>query len=156
MELLGDAESKFAKLPYADLVKWDKKLDQSITHFTTTDPWAMETVEVRQMIGETQQNLLLLRDRSVGPLVSMYNYYTDWGSQIPANKIQEAFVGLQGKVAFMKAGTGQASLGMARFGTPVPSPGAGLAALEARMVAAEHKNANFEVSSRKSIGCRDK
>jgi hypothetical protein len=74
MEFLGDAQSKFLMMPYADLVKPVKKLDQSVTHFTTTDPWVMETTEVRQMIGKSKQNLLLLQDSSVGPLVSMYNY----------------------------------------------------------------------------------
>jgi hypothetical protein len=37
----------FATMPYGDLVKWVKKLDQSVTHFTTTDPWASKTTEVR-------------------------------------------------------------------------------------------------------------
>jgi hypothetical protein len=96
------------------------------------------------MIGETQQNLLLLCDRSVGPLVSMYNYYTDRGSPILANKLQEAIVGLQQEVVTMKAGTGQQPSGMSGFGMPVQSPGGGIAASEARMALAERKNANLE------------
>jgi hypothetical protein len=98
MELLGDAKSKFLMMPYADLVKLVKKLDQqSVMHFTTSDPWAMEKIEVRRrMMGETQKNLLmlLLQESFVGPLVSMYNYYTYSGSPILVNKLQEAIVGL--------------------------------------------------------------
>jgi hypothetical protein len=147
MELLGDVESKFLTMPYVELVKLVRKLNQSVTHFTTRGPWATETTEVRRMIGETQKNLLLLWDRSVGPLVSMYNYYTDSGSPVPGNKLEEAIVGLQRNVATLKENPGgQAPLGMGGFGIPVPNPvgGSGLVALKALMAAAEQKNANLE------------
>jgi hypothetical protein len=131
MELFGDAESKFLSMPYADLIKLDLKLDQSVTHFTTTDPWVMETTEVRRMIGETQKNLLLPWDRSVGPLVSIYNFYMHSGSPIPGNKLQKAIVSLQRNVATLKQNSGgQPPSGMGGFGIPASNPvsGSGLVA----------------------------
>jgi hypothetical protein len=93
--LLNDAESKFLTILCAELVKLVRKVDESVMHLTTADPWATEKTEIRRMAGEMQKNLELLRDRSVGPLVSMSNHFVDHrDSPTPGNNIQQAIQGM--------------------------------------------------------------
>jgi hypothetical protein len=106
MELIGDAKTKFLAMPYHRLVGLVKKLYQSVVAMGSSDPWATETLELRKVIDETQTNLVLLRDKSVGPLVAMYNYYTDKGHTIPGNGLKDAILSLQAEMMELKASVG--------------------------------------------------
>jgi hypothetical protein len=106
MELIGDAETKFLAMPYHRLVGLVKKLDHSVVAMGSSDPWATETTELRKMIGKTRTNLVLLSDKLVGPLVSMYNDYTYKGHTIPGNPLKDAILSLQAEVMELKASVG--------------------------------------------------
>jgi hypothetical protein len=153
MELIGDAETKFSAIPYNKLVSLVQRLDQSVVAMGSSDPWATETSELRKMIGETQTNLVLLRDKSVGPLVAMYNYYTDRGHSIPGNWLKDAILSLQSDMTQLKSSAApgpQPGFGQGQplgFGYQVHqgAGGSGLSTLEARILAAEKKNSDLEV-----------
>jgi hypothetical protein len=95
MELLEDGESRFDSMPYEASVALTKKLDQLVVAMNASDPWATETSELRKKIDVNESNLGLLRDRSVAPLVAMYNYCTDRGSSVPGNRLKDAIIKLQ-------------------------------------------------------------
>jgi hypothetical protein len=107
------------------------------------------------MIGKTRTNLVLLRDKPVGPLVAMYNYYTDRGHTIPGNRLKDAILTLQAEMTELKAFVGpdqQQGFGIhgdqnLGFGFQVPqgTGGSSLGTLEARILAAEKKNSALEV-----------
>jgi hypothetical protein len=156
MELIGDAKTKFWAMPYHRLVGLVKKLDQSVVAMGSSDPWATETSELRRMIGETRTYLVLLRDKSVRPLVAMYNYYTNKGHTIPGgNRLKDAILTLQSDMTELKAlaspgpqhGFGIHGDQRSGFGFQVTQStgGSGLGMLEARILAAEKKNATLEV-----------
>jgi hypothetical protein len=121
----------------------------------SSDPWATETLELRKLIGETRTNLVLLRDKSVGPLVAMYNYYTDKGHIIPGNRLKDAIVTLQAEMTELKASVGsgqQQGFGIhggqnSGFGFQVQqgAGGSSLHTLEARIIAADKKSSALEV-----------
>jgi hypothetical protein len=155
MELLEDAESKFDSMPYVELVTLTK-IDQSVVAMIASDPWATETSELRKKIDVNASNLGLLRDRSVGPLVAMYNYYTDKGNSVPGNrlknvmivKLQTEMVHVQQVAAVLGPTQGIGTFGGAqsgfRFQVPQGGGGSGMSELEARILAAEQKNALLE------------
>jgi hypothetical protein len=147
MELLEHAEEKFKSVSYADLVARVKRIDGSLMSLMASDPWATETTELRRLIGATQSNLVLLWDKSVTPLVAMYNYYTDRGHSVPGNKLQAAIVELQHQISAMRPPVGPGTFGgSVALGHHQSAMGnqVSLVALEARMAAAGSKNAALE------------
>jgi hypothetical protein len=148
MELLEHVEERFKSVPYADLVvDRVKKINGSLVSLTSSDPWATETTELRRLIGATQNNLVLLRDKSVTPLVAMCNYYTDRGHSVPDNKLQAAIVELQHQISAMGPPAGSGTFGRSvasAHNQPAIDNQVSLEALEARMAAVESKNAAVE------------
>jgi hypothetical protein len=146
MELLvGDSEKKFEQMPYEKMRVLVEKLDRVVIHLNTSDPWSTETAEVRKLVSETQGNQVSLRDQAVVPLVALYNYYTDRGS----NSRQQIADGHPGASAGRRKPT---SCSGSRNGVPgngiliSSSVGAaGLHTIEARTTAAEAKNVALEL-----------
>jgi hypothetical protein len=155
MELLEDSESKFDAMPHQSLVTLTKRLDQSVVALTASDPWSTETTDLRRLIGVNLTNLGLLRDKSVGPLVALCNHCTERGHSVPGNRLSEAITKLQSEMlqvhstAALAPASGPGVFGgpQAGFGVHVSQSGTGgtgLAALEARVSAAEQKNIVLE------------
>jgi hypothetical protein len=140
MELVEGNEAKFDEMKYGDLFALVGRVDQAVVNLSALDAWSTETTALRAMIGQTQENLIKLRDKAVAPLVGMYHYYTDRGSPIPGNKIQVAIQPRQHEVMTLKSGAGNQHT-MTGFGA---QPSVDLRGLEARMLAAERKSESLE------------